>query len=117
MLQQDIFHEAVSENNVELVNKLLKDKKIDPTLYGNWAIIYASSNGLLELSKLLLKDKRVDPTNDDNRAIIMSYNEKRFDIIPLLWNDKRVQQTLIKDNLKLYNKLREQYLIDKINDF
>jgi len=49
--------------------RLLKDKRVDPTAQNNNAIVEAAENGHVEVVKVLLADKRVDPTALNNSAI------------------------------------------------
>lgn len=51
------------------VRVLLKDKRVDPSDRGNFAIREASKNGHVSTIKVLLKDKRVDHSDRDNYAI------------------------------------------------
>src|SRR5690606_17610592 len=60
---------ASVHGHLEVVQELLKDKRVDPSARDNYAIQYASSNGHLEVVKELLKDKRVDPSAENNEAI------------------------------------------------
>ena len=117
MIQQKKFIHAIETHNFELVEILLKDNNVNPTVYCDWALIYSASNGLLEITRLLLNDGRIFPSSDSNRAIVMAYHERRYEIVDLLWSDKRVQNTLKKEDLKFYDKLKKQYLKNNIIQF
>src|SRR5690606_36616559 len=57
---------ASREGNLEVVQELLKDIRVDPSAEDNFAIRGASSYGHLEVVRELLKDKRVDPSALNN---------------------------------------------------
>ena len=120
---------AIDENNIKEFEILLKNKKFDPSMSDNHAIALASYYGHIEIVKLLLNDPRVDPSFDNNYAISLSYNYNDSNhvsynndnnnpyIVELLWKDERVKNTLKKDNLELYNKLKKMDTKIKINKF
>ena len=64
--------EAVRHNRLNIVDRLLIDPKIDPSIFHNLAIIEASQHGYLDLVNRLLEDRRVDPSDLNNVAIIMT---------------------------------------------
>ena len=76
--------------NLEFVNLLLKDERVDPSADNNYAIKEASYWGYVEIVKLLLKDKRVDPSAEDNYAIRVASKEGHAEVVKLLLQDKRV---------------------------
>ncbi len=58
-----------------MVERLLRDDRVDPSIRNNYAIRYANANGHLSVVERLLQDERVDPSADDNYAICYaSYN-------------------------------------------
>jgi hypothetical protein len=77
------------------------------------AIIHKDNNKLSEL----LKDVNIDPSEDHNKIIKYSYKNKYINIVKLLWNDKRVKTTLKIDDFKLYKKLMQQDIKNKVNKF
>ena len=54
---------------MEIVELLLQDIRIDPSILNNQAIRFASENGHLSIVKLLLADSRVDPSDSNDQAI------------------------------------------------
>ncbi|KAJ3089709.1 hypothetical protein HK100_007671 [Physocladia obscura] len=50
------------QGHVEIVSKILKDSRVDPTARNNQALLFAGTIGSLEIVDLLLKDLRIDPT-------------------------------------------------------
>ncbi len=51
------------------VELLLKDDRVDPSAYDNYAVKYASERGHRDVVQLLLTDSRVNPSSGDNYAI------------------------------------------------
>jgi ankyrin repeat protein len=51
-----IFDVALKKEHLEIVELLLKDKRVDPSDNNNYLIRWASINGHLEIVELLLKD-------------------------------------------------------------
>ena len=68
----DCFIRACRNNNIQLVTKLLKNPKIDPSYDGDLAIKITIKYEYIELVKLLLQNSRVDASNvkSDNPQII-----------------------------------------------
>ena len=56
----------VDLNAVEI---LLRDQRVDPSINKNSAIVWASQKGLLAVVERLLQDPRVDPSSYDSKAI------------------------------------------------
>ena len=106
-----------NKTNYNIVELLLKNKIIDPSIDYNYAIIYSSKFGHEQIVDLLLKDKRVDPSDHRNCSIRHSYEHKHKKITQLLWKDQRVKNTLMKDDLELYNKLIKNEVLEKISVF
>ncbi len=78
-----------SENgNLEVVKLLLKDKRVDPSVQNNSAIVWASQYGHLEVM-LLLADKRVNPSDKNNDAIALATRYGYDEISKLLLADNR----------------------------
>jgi ankyrin repeat protein len=87
---------AIARNNNELVEMVLKDKKIDPSADNNRPIKIAAQFGNEEVVKMLLKDKRVDPSDKDlinnryNYALSLAVANEHKNVVDLLMKDKRV---------------------------
>ncbi len=95
---------AKMNQNIELVDLLLKHPRVDPSYRKNIAFIYAVDDGNLEIVKRLLEDPRVDPSDRNNKALEFAFNGKNNrlkeenilkyeEIIKLLASDTRVQET------------------------
>ena len=59
--QQESFYLACKENNIQLVDLLLKDRQTDPEFMSNRAIITAIQLNHDQIVKLLLDSKRINP--------------------------------------------------------
>ncbi len=114
MINQNKFHRLIYNNDIENIKIFLKDKKLNPSLFNNIAIIKASELGYLDIVKLFLNDKRVNPSDKLNSAITFAFKNKHFNIVNLLWQDQRIKNSLEKDNKELYNNLIFQ---DNIENF
>ena len=147
MTKQDEFKKAIEENNLELVNSLLQEGRIDPednrnealriaAKYGyvdivkllfkvgvkaiysdNCAIRIASFYGNITLVEFLLKEPKVDPTDCVNESLSYAYKNGYIEIVELLWNDQRIKNTLKNDNMELYNTLMQQDVKNKVSEF
>ena len=87
---EDMFYKAIKNADIEMLKKVLKYSKINPSARDNLAIQFASENGHLEIVKLLLQDKRVDPSARDNYAISWASYSGHLEVVKLLLQDKRV---------------------------
>jgi hypothetical protein len=54
----EILLYTIAENYVEIVDLLLKDRRVDPSANNNFAICMAKSKGLTEMVQCLLQDPR-----------------------------------------------------------
>ncbi len=68
-----LVHHANKQN---VINVLLKDSRIDPSMFGNKWLMRAVENGWIDTIELLLADDRVDPRDIDDRG---EYCENSFD--------------------------------------
>jgi hypothetical protein len=81
---------AVKNGNIVVVERLLQDKRVDPSGGNNWAIQRASCLGHLEIVNLLLQDERVDPSDNQNWAIQYASHNGYPAVVERLLQDKRV---------------------------
>jgi len=81
---------AVTDGNLEVVNALLQNWRVDPSARSNICIGLAAEYGYLSVVNRLLEDHRVNPADDDNYAIHMSAEDGRLDIVNRLLEDPRV---------------------------
>jgi hypothetical protein len=81
---------ALSHSKILAVKSLLKDPRIDPSAYNNYAIRSASERGFQEIVEILLKDNRVNPADDNNWAIRWARIHDHKEIVEMLLQDSRV---------------------------
>lgn len=74
---------------VKVVERLLKDPRVDPTTKNNFAICTASHFGHLPVVERLLLDPRVDPSANDNYAIDIAFTNGHLPVIERLLKDPR----------------------------
>jgi hypothetical protein len=55
---------------LQIVNFLLQDPRIDPTVFDNFAVRVACENGHEKVVAMLLKDARVNPAAQNNYAVV-----------------------------------------------
>ena len=108
---------CASGGYLELVDLLLKDKRVDPTVLRNITLMDAITEGHPDVVERLIKDKRIDPTAYNNSAILLADFSKRTDIIQVLWKNKKVKDTLGHDNNELYNKFMTKDIKNKAEHF
>jgi hypothetical protein len=96
---------ACDRGDLELVNLLLKDPKVDPTVntsdgkrYNSderqFCIRRAAKGGHIDVVKRLLKDKRVDPSYRNNWALAAALEKGDFEMCKLLLTDPRVREAI-----------------------
>ena len=91
----EMFHDAVEEGQLNVVNRLLDDPRVDPSVLDNYALDRAVYLGFTKIVELLLGDKRVgdvkgdyeDPTDGGLLSSAVEY--EYYDIFDLLIKDKR----------------------------
>ena len=100
--KNDIFIEACTRSNIDLVKLLLADRAVDPNLHDGRAIEIACSKKDPDLLKILLDDGRCNPSRANNFATTLvlrdlklsRYNVKRIsnyiETLRLMLQDKRV---------------------------
>ena len=97
-----IFEMLCEYGYVNIVERLLEDKRVDPSANDNYAIQLASSNGYLQVVERLLEDKRVEPSADDNYAIKLAFLHRHLYVVERLLEDERVRNTI---NVRYYKSL------------
>jgi len=86
----DIFEDAVLDENIEKIQALLRDPQVDPSFDNNWSIKRAVEAGNVDIVRLLLSNPRVDPSDENNYAIITAAENGHIEIVKLLLNNPRV---------------------------
>ena len=85
MSNRDLI-KAAQNGHLDIVERLLKDPRVDPADYDNDAIRWAAENGHIDVVERLLKDPRVNPADDDNYAIRWAAHNGHLDVFNLLWH-------------------------------
>lgn len=105
----DPIQAACQRGDLELVNLLLADPKVDPTentadgkRYGSnerqFCIRRAAKEGHIDVVKRLLKDKRVDPAYRNNWALAQCLAKGDLKMCQLLLTDQRVKDAIFDMN-------------------
>ena len=84
------FEEAVTIGNADLLDLLLQDPRVDPSVLDNFAIRRASAYGHLAVVDRLLRDPRIDPSADNNLAIRLASEKGHLAVVDRLLQDPRV---------------------------
>jgi ankyrin repeat protein len=82
---------ASANGHKEVVELLLKDRRVNPSVDNNFAIRRASYYGHKEIVEILLKDNRVDPSDMGNEAMWHAQWNSNYEIADLLLKDNRVK--------------------------
>jgi hypothetical protein len=88
---------AVTENNLDIVNLLLSDERVDPSVENNRAIYTAAQNNNTNIVRALLADKRVDPSTSiiSGNALIIAAETGNADVVRLLLKDPKINISTI----------------------
>jgi hypothetical protein len=78
---------------INIISRLLKDPRINPTINNNNFIIMFASRGRLDVVNLLLADSRVNPADQHNKAIFSTAINGHARIVQRLLEDPRVDPT------------------------
>jgi hypothetical protein len=81
---------ACLNGHLSVVERLLADPRVDPSVYNNAAIRNACLSGLLSVVERLLADPRVDPSAYDNYAMRWASENGRLSVVERLLADPRV---------------------------
>ena len=87
------FERNSNSTSSEIIKIILSDKRCDPSLYNNNALMHASDLGLTKIVKMLLSDKRTDPSSRCSIGIILASEKNYVDIVKILLADERVDPT------------------------
>lgn len=81
---------AARYGSVKVLNLLLNDQRVDPSIRDDIALLIAIKNGHTEAANILLDDPRVNPANMNNEAIYDSIEAENYEIVARLLGDSRV---------------------------
>jgi hypothetical protein len=81
---------AALNGHLSVVERLLQDKRVDPSACDNYAVRWAAQFGHLAFVDLLLRDARVDPSADNNYAVRQAAARGHLAVVDRLLEDDRV---------------------------
>jgi len=102
-----VFNMMCREGDLDMVELLLLDDRLDPTMNNNYALRLAAEGGFYQIIEVLLADSRIDAGYDENDALNQACYHNHFDCAALLLTNEKVLS-----NLKYSNNLH--YIIPKI---
>lgn len=92
-----IFSNIIYTNNIDILEIIIKDGKLDITINNNLFFREAVCRGQIKQVKLLLEDKRVDPSELSSEALCQACEMGYTDIVKLLLKDKRSDPTILNN--------------------
>jgi ankyrin repeat protein len=99
---QEQFQNAIIDNNINDVQLLLNNEKVNPNYDNHVAIRYACSNGLINIVKVLLNNSKVEAFITYNSPISLASANGHSDILKLLLKDKRFVHKSTTNNAIIY---------------
>jgi ankyrin repeat protein len=108
---------AASCSRFDFVTFFVNTCNIDPSLYDNWAMQYASQNGNLQIVEFLLQDSRVDPTVRGFVVFQVAIQNGHFDVLRSLLN----RVSLSVEDFKVYKFILDifegdiKHIVDYLN--
>ena len=100
-----ILSTACTMGSFEMVQLLLKDKRVNPSDRENYALVQACSGNYIEIVKLLLQDPRVNPSSRNNTCLVEACSFGKTKIVELILQDPRVDPST-EEYLCLINACR-----------
>ncbi|KNC86258.1 hypothetical protein SARC_01580 [Sphaeroforma arctica JP610] len=85
-----VFTMAIRRGNLAIVKLLLQDGRADPAARDNTAFVLACRTGRLGVVRLLLQDPRIDPTAQESSAFILAVRKKNRNVVRVLLQDGRI---------------------------
>jgi surface antigen len=99
---ENMFIVALRIGNATMVDLLLQDSRVDPSVNSNLAIQKASEYGHLSVVERLLQDSRVDPSASNNWAIGYASLNNHLAIVERLLQDPRVDPSMNHNAVIVY---------------
>lgn len=93
----DYFLRCCAQNKTEIVELLLQDGRIDPSMNDNFVFRQSCFNNHPKMAKILLQDIRVDPSAKNNCSLRVACMNSFLEIIEILVDDERTDPS-IDDN-------------------
>ena len=103
-MQTDIsryFYDMVKNGNIDVVDLLLYDERVEPAEYNNRAFRAAAHKGHLNIVVRLLQDHRIDPSDKENMALGDAITFGHREIEEILLQDARVQRQAVINQANL----------------
>jgi len=88
------FDKAVETGNADLMDLMLQDPRVDPSVLDNFAIRRASAYGHLAVVDRLLQEDRIDPSADNNLSIRLASVRGHHAVVDRLLQDLRVDPSV-----------------------
>lgn len=117
MTKQNEFINSIINGDIEKVILLLKHPKVNPVHERNRGLKLAVQRGHFNIVELLLSDQRINPADYGNKSVYFAYHYGHYEILYLLWQDHRVQKFLEINDKRFYDKLKDKYLKQALNNF
>jgi len=115
-----VFISACKYGKEDIVEILLKDKRVNPAFQDNMAFRIASKYRKHKIVKILLDDKRIDPTSRNNEAFISIWKKDCFDENTIktmfhLLNDPKI--SAMKDIFKITMMYAKKYKTERLLNY
>jgi ankyrin repeat protein len=68
----------------DIVMFLIQDRRVDPSIFGNNALMLAVRQGNYQIVEILLADERVDPSANNNFALKRALSDQNYEIVRML---------------------------------
>jgi len=81
---------AIHDKDLVMVQTILKDPQIDPTIDDNALLFESVIHNNVELLDIFLKDSRIDPSIQDNEALFLAEKTDSIDVFKRLLADPRM---------------------------
>lgn len=95
----DVFCCVCQIGDVELVQSLLKDPRVDPSHDESKAFREACKRGHTKVIQILLADPRVDPSAKNNEALVNAILTGKTQVIEILVTSPKVDPSVLHDML------------------
>jgi hypothetical protein len=100
------FYTACEHGDMEIVGKLIQDKRLDPSSLFNKSLKSACENGLVEVVDCLLKDSRVNPADSSNAVLHLALKNGRTAVVERLLKEERVDAKIAE---KEYEEVKYKF--------
>jgi ankyrin repeat protein len=109
------FIEFCFQGKVAEVDRLLKEKRVDPSIRNNWGIQVAAREGHLSVVDRLLQEACVDPSANENLSVQWAAYNDHLAVVEILLQDKRVDPSA-NDNraLQLSAFFGHFYIVERL---